>query len=60
MTTATQALFAPPDDTRATTGPTPARRPGPVFIHDAVTPFAGATLLLALWRADHVHRQHED
>ena len=54
MTTATQALFAPRDDTPATTGPAPARRPGPVFIQDAVTPFGGATLLLALLRAEHM------
>ena len=53
MTTATQALFAPQNDTPATTGPAPARRPGPVFIQDAVTPFGGATLLLALLRTDH-------
>ncbi len=60
MTTATQALFAARDNAPATTGPAPARRPGPVFIHDAVTPFGGATLLLALWREDDARRQDKD
>ena len=52
MTTATQPLFAPPAAATDTTGGTPRRRSGPVFIQDAVTPWRGETLLLALWRAE--------
>ena len=39
------------DSGAATAGPTPQRYRGPVFIHDAVIPLCGATLLLALMRA---------
>ena len=38
------------EDAPAATGPKPARRSGPVFIHDAVTPWLGETVLLALLR----------
>ncbi|MEX0317973.1 MAG: hypothetical protein AB3N21_08465 [Ruegeria sp.] len=37
-------------DADTTTGPEPKPLRAPVFIHDAVIPWRGETLLLALWR----------
>ena len=37
---------------QATSAPQAPRRAGPVFIHDAVTPYRGETLLSAMLRAD--------
>jgi hypothetical protein len=55
MTSATQSLLAgyfTARETDATTGGDHRPRPGPLFIQDAVTPWRGETLLLALLRAD--------
>ncbi|MEX0284262.1 MAG: hypothetical protein AB3N23_06595 [Paracoccaceae bacterium] len=41
---------APAQDTRVETAPPPRRYP-PVFIHDAVMPWQGETMLLSLLRA---------
>ena len=55
MTTATQsgfwAWFAEPK-ADSKTGPEVKRRPGPIFIHDAVVPVRNSTLLLEILRKD--------
>lgn len=37
-------------ETDSATGPEPKRRGGPVFIHDAIVPWQGETLLLSMLR----------
>lgn len=37
---------------QARTAPSPRKAHGPVFIHDAVTPYRGETMLSAMLRAD--------
>ena len=55
MKTATQsafwAWFGKPR-TDVATGPERKARPGPIFIHDAVVPIRGSTMLLEILRAD--------
>ena len=46
------ALPSRPSVPRARTAPTPTPRPDPIFIHDAITPYRGETLLSAMLRAD--------
>ncbi|MEX0280785.1 MAG: hypothetical protein AB3N13_06290 [Arenibacterium sp.] len=47
------ALFAPTRSAdKVATGPERPKRHGPVFIHDAVIPWQGETLLLSLLRAE--------
>ncbi|WP_422176854.1 hypothetical protein [Aestuariivita sp.] len=55
MTTATQSGFwawFSRSQAPATTGPKRRARPGPIFIHDAVVPYRGSTLLLEILRRD--------
>jgi hypothetical protein len=62
MTSATQSVltaFFAGKPVQDTTGGDRALRPGPIFIHDAVIPFRGETLLLALWRAAEARRNRE-
>ncbi|TNF57688.1 MAG: hypothetical protein EP307_13475 [Rhodobacteraceae bacterium] len=54
------SLFASRGAAEEATGGDRPRRPGPVFIQDAVTPWRGETLLLALWRADEARRNPEN
>ncbi len=55
MTTATQSGFwswlAGPQ-AQATTGPERKPRPGPIFIHDAVLPWNGTTMLCEILKED--------
>jgi hypothetical protein len=55
MTDATLATFAwlwkVPQRAETDTSPPRRRVPGPVFLHDAVVPWAGGTVLLHEWRA---------
>lgn len=48
------------DDSVATTGPDNRKRRAPVFIHDAVTPWGGETLLLSLLRQQALDAQDDD
>lgn len=52
MSTATRLSFGPvAAEDRAATGSERRPRPAPVFIHDAVIPWRGETLLLTILRA---------
>ncbi len=52
MISATLSAFWAPFAADETAPAPPRKRPAPLFIGDAVQPFAGETLLLALLRAD--------
>ena len=46
----TPSYWAFTQNTDTATGPPPKPVRAPVFIHDAVTPWGGETMLLKLWR----------
>ena len=55
------AFFAPSRaEDHAKTGPDLPKRRGPVFIHDAVIPWQGETLLLSLLRAEALAALEDD
>jgi hypothetical protein len=63
MTTATHSGFwfrLARNHAQAKTGPEPVKKPGPVFIHDAVLPVNGTTMLYEVMRKDAADQSDQD